>query len=85
MSVKKVFTVYDSKAEVYGQPFLCNTQGEAIRSFMDAAQDEKSQIAQHPEDFSLFMLGSYDEYDASYKMLDAKVSLGLALDLVRKE
>lgn len=76
----KVFTVYDSKVETYLQPFQARTKGEAIRSFADAVMDQKSQISQHPEDFTLFEIATYDDTTGVYTSLDAKISLGCAIE-----
>lgn len=79
--IQKVFTVYDSKAEIYLKPFHMNSRGEAVRAFGDASLDEKTQIAKHPEDFTLFEIGEFDDSNGEYRMLNAKVSLGNALEL----
>ena len=49
--IKKVFTVYDVKAECYMDPFMFTNKGEAIRGFTDLLKEGKSMIAMHPEDF----------------------------------
>lgn len=59
--IKKIFTIYDSKAEVYGPPFFYQRTGEAIRAFEDLCIDPKTKLNQHSEDFTLFEIGMYDE------------------------
>lgn len=59
--ILKIFSVYDSKTLAYMTPFFSTTPGSAIRSFSDAAASEGSIVAQHPEDFSLFMIGEFDD------------------------
>lgn len=56
-------SVYDAKAEVWLQPNFFRSKGEAIRTFMDAVNgdSEKSMIARHFEDMSLFIVGMWDE------------------------
>jgi len=56
-----MFSIRDTKAEVYHPPFFKGTHGEAERAFMELARDEKSQIAKYPEDFDLFYVGDYDD------------------------
>jgi len=77
----KIYTVYDSKAEAYLQPFYYASQGNAIRAFMEAAKDEKSNISKYKEDFCLFEIGEYDDSNASIKMHEVKQNLGLASEL----
>lgn len=61
MSHKQVFAIRDSKVGFFGPPMLLRSTGEAIRVFTDACQDPKSQLFRHPEDFSLHLIGEYDE------------------------
>lgn len=78
--VSKVYTVYDSKVEAYMQPFLMQTKGQAIRAFSDSVNDESTQFFKHPEDFTLFEIGEYDDASGVYKMHDARISLGVAIE-----
>jgi len=85
MSNIKIFSIYDSKAEAFMQPFFLPTAGSAIRSFSDALLDEKSQFNKHAEDYSLFEIGEWDEVGGRVIPALAPRSLGTALELcVRK-
>lgn len=75
-----MFAVYDSAAEAYGTPFFIKTTGEAIRGFAQATNDPKSQLHAHPQDYTLFELGEYDELSAQITQLVAPKSLGKALE-----
>lgn len=75
----KIFTVYDSKAEAYLQPFFAPTIAVAIRSFTKAADNPSHDFHHFPGDFTLFELGEWDEQAGTTFMYDAQVSLGLAL------
>lgn len=57
----ELFSVYDSKAHIFNAPMFLRSKGEALRTFTDTANDPKSQIAKHPEDYSLHHIGSYDD------------------------
>lgn len=78
--IKKQFAIYDSKAEFYSDPYPYHTTGEALRAFTETANDANSNISKHPEDFTLFEIGSYDNTSASWTPLEAKKSLGTALE-----
>ncbi|QXP07990.1 MAG: nonstructural protein [Arizlama microvirus] len=73
-----MFTVYDSKAEIYLQPFFLQSRGEALRSWDDVVNDAKSQFNKHPTDFTLFEIGTYDTNKATFDVYQAKISLGSA-------
>lgn len=61
--IMKMFTVYDMKAEFFGQPFFEQEEASAIRSFGDAVNDSSNPANQwnkHPEDFQLYLIGAFD-------------------------
>jgi hypothetical protein len=74
-----IFAIYDKKAEAYLKPFMLKTKGEALRSFMDAVNDEKTMFFKHADDYALYELGSYDDTTGTYlqetedRMLSDKV------------
>lgn len=61
MTVLKAFAVLDMAAGAYMAPFFLPTPGMAIRSFADACRDKESPFARHPEDFTLYEVGSFDQ------------------------
>jgi hypothetical protein len=83
--IHRLFTVYDQKAEVYLLPFTEKTIPAAIRLFSDTVQDEKHQFHRHAEDFTLFELGSYNDYNASYELLDTPRAVIKAIELLNQE
>ena len=56
----KIFSVYDKKQEAYLNPFYRSQVGEAIREFLDAVNDDKTQFNKHPEDYSLQIIGEFN-------------------------
>lgn len=78
----KIFIVNDAKAQCYGMPMVLKSSGEAVRSFTDVANDKGSTIGKHPEDFSLFEIGEYDERSGQISTYPAQISLGKAIDFV---
>lgn len=56
-----LFSVFDSKVGFYMSPFFMRSKGEAIRAFIDIVNDGKSAFSMHPEDYTLFHLGTFDE------------------------
>lgn len=61
MATRKVFSVFDSKAKAFIQPFYSQTNGTAVRQFTAAAQDAGHDFHRFSEDYSLFCLGEFDE------------------------
>ncbi len=58
----KLFAIYDRKAEGHKPPFSVMTIGEAERAFGDACRSEGTDLNLHPEDYQLWMIGSFDIY-----------------------
>lgn len=79
---KSVFTCYDSKAGFHSQPFHCFSRGEAIRLFSDEANNPNTQLGKHPEDFTLFELGTFDDETAKFDLHATPISCGLASEFV---
>jgi len=68
-SKAKLFSIRDSKSELFCPPFLSRTHGEAERNFSKVANDPKSQIFATPEDFDLYHLGTFDDATGSIEVL----------------
>lgn len=59
-----IYTILDSKAEFHMTPFFARTDAEAIRTFVQAVNDQDNKqnlMAQSPADFTLFYIGEFDE------------------------
>lgn len=61
----KFYAIFDSATGAYMRPFLMQSDGQAMRMFLDETKKDDSPIAAHPEDYSLFRVGSWDDQDAS--------------------
>lgn len=80
----KVFSVYDSKAEAYLQPFFSITAGQATRSFSDACLDQNHQFHKHAGDYTLFEIGTYEDETGIMLAHQSKINLGTALEYLAK-
>lgn len=82
--IKKVITIRDTAAEAYFPPQYFNAVGEFLRAFGEAANDPNATIGKHPSDFVGFLLGEFDDSTATFNLLDAPKSLGVASDYVTR-
>jgi len=55
-----IFTIFDSKANAYLQPFFSVNSDTARREFHKAINQD-GQFNAYAEDYSLFLLGSFDQ------------------------
>lgn len=81
----RVYSVFDSKAEAFLQPFFMQAKGQAIRGFTELANDKNHQFGKFPEDYTLFELGIFDDQKGLIVSHQTPVSMGLAVEFVRSE
>lgn len=60
----KFYAIFDDATAAYMRPFLMQSDGQAMRMFLDECKKSDSPIAAHPEDYSLFRVGSWNDQDA---------------------
>jgi len=80
----KVYSIYDKAAKAYNTPFFMHNKALAIRAFEDNVNaQEENNISKHPEQFSLFCLGEYDDSKAQFQLLEQPELEATALELVK--
>jgi len=83
--IHKLFSIHDAKANAYLPPFILPRVEMAERVFGDAINSEDHQFGKHPDDYTLFELGSFDDHTAMYIIHTAKISRGNGLEYVRTD
>lgn len=83
----QIFTVKDLAVGAFGRPMFMQSSGQALRSFSDevnrAADD--NQMFKHPEDFSLFHLGSWDEETGVFDSIEPEFLTAASTVFINKE
>lgn len=79
MAKSMVYSVFDSKVKFFHFPMFMRNRGEAMRSWEQEANNEKSQVCAHPHDFALFELGEFDDQTGQITFHSVPESLGLAV------
>jgi len=82
--VLKMFSIYDQATEAFNQPFFMLTKAEALRAFIKMANDDTTQMFHAPNDFHLYLLGSYDNSTAQITQDKGIEDLGSAFALNQK-
>ena len=77
-----IYALNDSKLGEFGQPFFFTANGQAVRFLQDLVRDPKTMVAQHPEDFRLYQIGSYDPVSGSFVGLPTPLFLADASSFV---
>lgn len=77
----KMYTIRDTKGDMYHNPFFNKTHGEAERNFRELVNDEKSMISKYPDDYDLYYLGEFDDNTGKFKPKDAPEHLHKAVNM----
>lgn len=64
---KKVYIIYDSCSGVYSPPMCYINDSEASREFSDAVLSGQGNIGKHPEHFSMYHIGTYDDAKGDFE------------------
>ena len=81
--IHKIYSVYDSKAESYTPPFFQHQEAMALRTFGDCCNDEGHTFGKHPEDYTLFNLGIWDDSNGTITQ-DQIISVAVGHTLIGK-
>lgn len=83
--ILKVFSVYDTASAAYLQPFFTPTTGLAVRSFSDAVNDTNHQFSKHVADYSLYLLGEFDDNNGTFTAQPEPVRIATARETLLKD
>ena len=86
MSVLTIFAVRDSAADTFGNPFVVQHVGIALRSFQDEVNNprEGNTLHYHAKDFTLYELGTYDQSSGLITRYDIPKQIAHATSLQHK-
>ncbi len=56
-----VYSFFDTASGMYMRPFVAIADGEATRAFGDLVKNPEHPIGMHPEDYSCFRVGSWND------------------------
>lgn len=79
-----VFSIKDLALGAYAAPFIQANNNVAMRAFGDLANDQKTNIYQHPSDFCLVRLGTFDDDTGKFESEDP-TTLAYAADFQNDE
>lgn len=75
---REIFTVFDSAARAFLEPFFARTIEEAARMMRAVVNKPDHPFNQYPEDYILFHIGSFDEASGEITPCEPH-SLGVAI------
>lgn len=68
----KVFTIYDHKAETYGDLMFQPTLGAMLRALDQELEKEESYLTKYPEDYTLCEVGTWERQDGKFQTVGDK-------------
>jgi len=71
-----IFTIYDNAAKAHLMPFFAHNSAMAERTFMDAINEPGHRFNKHPDHYTLFIHGSFEDEDAEFTLQAAPKSIG---------
>ncbi len=73
----QAYSIHDQAAKAFINPFFMHNDGLAIRAFSDNVNSkDDNNIAKHPDQFTLYHLGSFDDEKGALIENDSPRSLG---------
>jgi len=82
--IKHLFTVYDSAAGLYLDPFVAPTIEFAIREFRQICNQEGHQFNKFPTDYALFHIGEFNAELGEVLHLNP-TALGVAVTFIEQQ
>lgn len=80
----EMYCVYDAAVKAFNRPMCFRSRGEALRSFMEACRDEKTEFWKHSSDYSLHFVGVFDDDSGSVVIPTAPERVISALECVER-
>lgn len=68
----KILSIYDKATRCYMRPFFCVTLSHGTRLFSDLLTEPNHEVSRHPEDYSLFYIGEWDDQTGSIVSVPAE-------------
>lgn len=66
-----IFSIFDSKSMLFSRPIATTNEATAKRLCAASLADPQSDYHRNPEDFSLFVLGTFDDTSGKLVMEDS--------------
>ncbi|WNK15069.1 MAG: nonstructural protein [Microvirus sp.] len=74
----QIFTVYDSTAKAFHNPYYSANVPSGQRAFRTAVSDQTTLFYKSSEDFTLWHIGEFDDEKGIINAFNAPINLGLA-------
>jgi len=83
MAIQIIVAIRDSAVDAFMRPAFVPAVGAAVRGFGDEVARADSEMGKHPSDYEMYELGSYNDLDASFLLLEKPRSIARAVDFIK--
>ena len=73
--ITPIISIYDRAVLSYMSPFTVRTVGEAKRQLLDTVRDPTHAFSQHPSDYDLVQLGTFNDSNGTIESFKQPVLL----------
>lgn len=80
--IHKIYSIHDSKADAYLPPFFLHADGMATRSFQDCITDPEHAFGKHPQDYTLFNIGTFNDKTSELEYFSPIKNLGNGVEYI---
>lgn len=80
----QTYAIFDSKANVFSQPFFAANNAVALRMFGNTADDPATNLHKNPVDYTLHHIGEYDDATGALVSIQP-TNLGLASQFIQEK
>lgn len=80
--ILRAYSIYDCKALQYHAPWFQHTDAMAVRALQDLVNDRNTIIGRHPKDYSLWMVGTWDDSKGQFLPVSPNLHIIDAVALV---
>lgn len=77
-----LISIYDSASGAYSRPECAAAAPAALRGFRDLVNSKEGAVSKHPDDFTLFELGSFDDNSGKFEIHEEPLRIARGKDLV---
>jgi hypothetical protein len=78
----QIYSIHDVKTQLYHKPFFLTNNATAIREFQSLVNDQTTTIGKYPSDYSLHVMGEWDDTNNQFNMKKNSASLGNGVEFV---
>lgn len=82
--IQKLFSVHDTVAKTFIQPFGVPSLAIAVRHFTNCANDKGTDIGRNPADYVLYELGEFDSDTGAIAVLQPMINHGPASNYIKE-